>query len=107
MAAGAGPRPTSIAYAQPRGPRPLRQGGFETRPYVNPDPCVVLQRVTLPADALFDIVHPTYPMASPEQVLGRAGGRRVIAMLETDKVFAGSIPESYDRYMVPLIFERF
>lgn len=24
-------------------------------------------------DALFDIVHPTYPMASPEQVLGRAG----------------------------------
>jgi ubiquinone/menaquinone biosynthesis C-methylase UbiE len=28
-------------------------------------------------------------------------------MLETDKVFAGSIPESYDRYMVPLIFEPF
>jgi len=25
-------------------------------------------------------------------------------MLESDKVFAGSIPESYDRYMVPLIF---
>lgn len=25
-------------------------------------------------------------------------------MLETDKVFAGSIPESYDRHMVPLIF---
>ena len=25
-------------------------------------------------------------------------------MLEADKVFAGSIPESYDRYMVPLIF---
>jgi len=25
-------------------------------------------------------------------------------MLETDKVFAGSIPENYDRYMVPLIF---
>jgi hypothetical protein len=24
-------------------------------------------------DALFDIEHPTYPMASPEQVLGRAG----------------------------------
>ena len=24
-------------------------------------------------DALFDIQHPTYPMASPEQVLGRAG----------------------------------
>jgi len=28
-------------------------------------------------------------------------------MLETDKVFAGSIPESYDRYMVPLIFEPY
>ena len=26
-------------------------------------------------------------------------------MPETDKVFAGSIPENYDRYMVPLIFE--
>src|SRR6185437_3496926 len=25
-------------------------------------------------------------------------------MLETDKVFADSIPENYDRYMVPLIF---
>src|SRR3954465_7631809 len=34
-------------------------------------------------------------------------GRRVIAMLETDKVFAGSIPENYDRYLVPLIFEPF
>ena len=28
-------------------------------------------------------------------------------MLESDKVFAGSIPENYDRYIVPLIFERF
>lgn len=28
-------------------------------------------------------------------------------MLETDKVFAGSIPENYDRYMVPLIFAPF
>ena len=28
-------------------------------------------------------------------------------MLETDKMFAGSIPENYDRYMVPLIFEPF
>jgi len=28
-------------------------------------------------------------------------------MLETDKVFAGSIPEYYDRYMVPLIFEPY
>jgi ubiquinone/menaquinone biosynthesis C-methylase UbiE len=27
--------------------------------------------------------------------------------LETDKVFAGSIPENYDRYLVPLIFEPF
>ena len=28
-------------------------------------------------------------------------------MSETDKVFGGSIPENYDRYMVPLIFEQF
>src|ERR1700759_4582743 len=28
-------------------------------------------------------------------------------MLETDGVFAGSIPENYDRYMVPLIFEPY
>jgi ubiquinone/menaquinone biosynthesis C-methylase UbiE len=28
-------------------------------------------------------------------------------MLESDKLFAGSIPENYDRYMVPLIFEQF
>jgi SAM-dependent methyltransferase len=28
-------------------------------------------------------------------------------MLETDKIFAGSIPENYDLYMVPLIFEAF
>lgn len=27
--------------------------------------------------------------------------------METDKLFAGSIPEDYDRYMVPLIFEPF
>lgn len=25
-------------------------------------------------------------------------------MLEADRVFAGSIPENYDRYMVPLIW---
>lgn len=28
-------------------------------------------------------------------------------MSEADKVFAGSIPENYDRYLVPLIFEPF
>jgi ubiquinone/menaquinone biosynthesis C-methylase UbiE len=28
-------------------------------------------------------------------------------MSETDKVFAGSIPENYDRHMVPLIFESY
>lgn len=28
-------------------------------------------------------------------------------MSETDKVFAGSIPENYDRYLVPLIFKPF
>jgi ubiquinone/menaquinone biosynthesis C-methylase UbiE len=26
---------------------------------------------------------------------------------ETDKMFAGSIPQNYDRYLVPLIFESF
>ena len=26
-------------------------------------------------------------------------------MVATDKLFAGSIPEIYDRFMVPLIFE--
>src|SRR5215213_3887485 len=28
-------------------------------------------------------------------------------MSEADKVFAGSIPENYDRHMVPLIFEAY
>jgi ubiquinone/menaquinone biosynthesis C-methylase UbiE len=28
-------------------------------------------------------------------------------MAETDKVFGGSIPENYDRYLVPLIFEPY
>lgn len=28
-------------------------------------------------------------------------------MLETDKLFSGSVPENYDRYMVPLIFEPY
>ena len=28
-------------------------------------------------------------------------------MLETDTEFAGSIPENYDRHMVPLIFEPY
>ncbi|MFE0015621.1 class I SAM-dependent methyltransferase [Mesorhizobium sp. NPDC059054] len=28
-------------------------------------------------------------------------------MQEADKVFAGSVPENYDRYMVPLIFEPY
>jgi len=28
-------------------------------------------------------------------------------MLESDKAFTGSIPENYDRYMVPLIFEPY
>jgi hypothetical protein len=27
--------------------------------------------------------------------------------LESDKVFVGSIPESYDRYTVPLIFDPY
>ena len=28
-------------------------------------------------------------------------------MSEADKVFSGSIPENYDRHMVPLIFETY
>ena len=28
-------------------------------------------------------------------------------MLDADRLFAGSIPENYDRYMVPLIFEPY
>ena len=28
-------------------------------------------------------------------------------MAETDKLFAGSIPELYDRYLVPLIFNPY
>ena len=28
-------------------------------------------------------------------------------MTATDKVFAGSIPDVYDRYLVPLIFEPY
>src|SRR6185437_689434 len=32
-------------------------------------------------------------------------GRQTVP--ETDKLFAGSIPENYDRYLVPLIFESF
>jgi ubiquinone/menaquinone biosynthesis C-methylase UbiE len=28
-------------------------------------------------------------------------------MSETDKIFAGSVPQSYDRYLVPLIFEPY
>jgi len=28
-------------------------------------------------------------------------------MLDSDKLFSGSIPENYDRYMVPLIFARY
>src|SRR5690349_783340 len=39
-------------------------------------------------------------------LLDNSGGR-LGAMSETDKVFAGSIPENYDRYMVPLIFASF
>jgi hypothetical protein len=30
---------------------------------------------------------------------------RGVPMVATDKLFAGSIPEIYDRFLVPLIFE--
>ena len=39
--------------------------------------------------------------------LGLERSTRYKQLPEIDKVFAGSIPENYDRYMVPLIFERF
>ena len=39
------------------------------------------------------------------RAIKRAAGDR--NPLEIDKVFAGSIPENYDRYMVPLIFEPY
>jgi ubiquinone/menaquinone biosynthesis C-methylase UbiE len=48
-----------------------------------------------------------YAVRSYLLVSRAANGRWVMPMLETDKVFAGSIPENYDRYMVPLIFEAF
>ena len=32
---------------------------------------------------------------------------REMSDIGTDKVFAGSTPENYDRYMVPLIFEPY
>jgi ubiquinone/menaquinone biosynthesis C-methylase UbiE len=34
-------------------------------------------------------------------------GAGEIVVLEADKLFTGSIPENYDRYMVPLIFEPY
>lgn len=41
------------------------------------------------------------------KITGSSAVPGVKAMLEADKVFAGSIPENYDRYMVPLIFAPF
>lgn len=50
----------------------------------------------MPSPAAASIVAPTVGIAALQH--GRC------AMLETDKGFTGSIPESYDRHMVPLIF---
>jgi ubiquinone/menaquinone biosynthesis C-methylase UbiE len=48
------------------------------------------------------------PKTDNYRLVSRAiNGAWVIEMLETDKAFAGSIPENYDRYMVPLIFQPF
>jgi ubiquinone/menaquinone biosynthesis C-methylase UbiE len=49
------------------------------------------------------------PLASRSAKLAPRPGvfDRRRAMSETDKVFAGSVPENYDRYLVPLIFESF
>jgi ubiquinone/menaquinone biosynthesis C-methylase UbiE len=48
-----------------------------------------------------------YATAAPRYAEGQERIDRRQTMPETDKVFAGSIPENYDRYMVPLIFESF
>jgi ubiquinone/menaquinone biosynthesis C-methylase UbiE len=46
-----------------------------------------------------------HPDANQYMLAARAlNGQRVMVMLGTDKVFAGSVPENYDRFMVPLIF---
>src|SRR5258706_200473 len=42
----------------------------------------------------------------PLQLIWRGQNRSWI-MVATDKVFSGSIPEIYDRLMVPLIFEPY
>jgi ubiquinone/menaquinone biosynthesis C-methylase UbiE len=39
--------------------------------------------------------------------LGYASGKSIMSSSDTDKVFAGSIPEFYERYLVPLIFEPY
>lgn len=44
--------------------------------------------------------------SSPSEVFRPSNGR-VIPMLESDKAFTGSVPENYDRYLVPLIFEPY
>jgi SAM-dependent methyltransferase len=35
------------------------------------------------------------------------GGIRIMSSSETDKVFSGSIPNLYEKYLVPLIFEHY
>ena len=51
--------------------------------------------------------HKPCAMPGPMIISALSNGATRAAMLETDKVFAGSIPENYDRYMVPLIFEPY
>jgi ubiquinone/menaquinone biosynthesis C-methylase UbiE len=46
-------------------------------------------------------------MKEPNPMKNSGDARSGHALVETDKVFAGSIPEIYDRYLVPLIFESY
>src|SRR5712671_6113518 len=52
-----------------------------------------------------EVIVPARSSSSQQLDLECAGRRKT--MPETDKVFAGSSPENYDRYLVPLIFENF
>jgi hypothetical protein len=48
-----------------------------------------------------EVIVPARGSSSQQLDLECVGRRKT--MPETDKVFAGSIPENYDRYLVPLI----
>jgi ubiquinone/menaquinone biosynthesis C-methylase UbiE len=63
------------------------------------------QKVTRPARKIGLYSLPCYNLSAEDFALTFGAGS--IAMQATDKVFAGSIPEIYDRLLVPLIFEPY